>query len=207
MLIRLFNVDKMYKLSLPDTVSGNYWINDTHTGERLVNIIAENGQWIIRSNSISKILKVSLDTEQLYTVPVSSITVNTLLYLQITTRPNDGLYYLFAEPSDIGQITHYTINMERKFTLGNNPECDIAITINSIIAPKQLEFDYRDNNMFVRNLDKRYPVFINNESLKENFKLLENGDTIFAFGVKMVCIGKNIFLNQKQTSDKFQFIQ
>lgn len=81
MLIRLFNVDKMYKLSLPDTVSGNYWINDTHTGERLVNIIAENGQWIIRSNSISKILKVSLDTEQLYTVPVSNVTVNTLLYL------------------------------------------------------------------------------------------------------------------------------
>ena len=81
MLIRLFNVDKMYKLSLPDTVSGDYWINDTHTGERLVNIIAENGQWIIRSNSISKILKVSLDTEQLYTVPVSNVTVNTLLYL------------------------------------------------------------------------------------------------------------------------------
>lgn len=205
MLIRLFNVDKMYKLSLPDTVSGNYWINDTHTGERLVNIIAENGQWIIRSNSISKILKVSLDTEQLYTVPVSSITVNTLLYLQITTRPNDGLYYLFAEPSDIGQITHYTINMERKFTLGNSPECDISITTNNIIAPKQLEFDYRENNMFVRNLDKRYPVFINNESLKENFKLLENGDTIFAFGVKMVCIGKNIFLNQNKNKLQINF--
>ena len=95
--------------------------------------------------------------------------------------------------------------MERKFTLGNSPECDIAITTNSIIAPKQLEFDYRDNNMFVRNLDKRYPVFINNESLKENFKLLDNGDTIFAFGVKMVCIGKNIFLNQNKNKLQINF--
>ena len=204
MLIRLFNVDKMYKLSLPDTVSGNYWVTDEHTGERLVNIVAENNQWVIKSNSITKILKVSLDTNQLYTVPVSYLTVNSLLYLQITTRPNDGIYYLYAEPSDIGQIMHYAINMEKTFSIGNSADCDISIS-NNLIAGEQLEFDYKNNIMYARNLDKRYPVFINNEPLKENFKLLENGDTIFVFGIKIVCIGKNIFLNQNKNKVQINF--
>ena len=132
----------MYKLSLPDTVSGNYWVTDEHTGERLVNIVAENNQWVIKSNSITKILKVSLDTNQLYTVPVSYLTVNSLLYLQITTRPNDGIYYLYAEPSDIGQIMHYAINMEKTFSIGNSADCDISIS-NNLIAGEQLEFDYK----------------------------------------------------------------
>ena len=200
MLIRLFNVDKMYKLSLPDTVSGNYWITDEHTKERLVNIVAENNQWIIRSNSITKILRISMDTNQLYSVSMSNISTNSLLYLQITTRPNDGIYYLFAEPSDIGQISHFAINNEKTFSIGSDSSCEINIPNNSLIAGKQLEFDFHNNSMFARNLDKRYPVFVNNEPLKESFRLLENGDTIFVFGIKIVCIGKNIFLNQNTQS-------
>ena len=204
MLVRLFNIDKMYKLNLPDTVSGNYWINDEQTGEKLVNIVAENNNWIVRSNSITKVFSVSSEGNQLVVVPETTVHLNTILYMQINTRLKDGIYYLLAESSEIGDVSHYSLKMERKFVIGKGEDTDIQVS-NYIIADKQIEIDYKDNGIFARNMDIRYPIFVNNEPLKENFKAIENGDTILAFGLKIVCIGNNIFLNQSPNKLKINY--
>lgn len=198
MKVRLFNSNKIFKLDLPETVMGNFWVTDNSTGEKLVNIIGENGKWVINSSYISDVLQISKDNDNNYNykkIPKEIIEGNKIHYINLNKHSNEGVFYLMTESANDKDIQHFVSTAEVGFTIGSGQENDIII-ISNLIAPKQLIFDYQENSLFVRNEDSRYPVFINNEVLTDRFKPLRNGDLIFTLGLKIVIIGKDLFINK-----------
>ena len=69
MIVRLIKKNKIYDFSLPNKVSGNYWIedNDRYGNTRnLINVEADNGLWKIKSDFETKILSGNNIVESAY---------------------------------------------------------------------------------------------------------------------------------------------
>ena len=200
MKVRLFNANKIFKLDLPETVMGNFWIANDSTREKLVNIVGQNGRWVINSSYVSDVIQISRDNNDdsnynYSRIPSSIIEDDQIYYIKLHKHNNEGLLFLMSESINETNIQHLINKADVGFSIGSSTENDIKIN-NELIAPKHLIFDYQNNSLFVRNVDTRYPAFINNEVLTDRFKPVKNGDLIFTLGLKIVIINKELFINK-----------
>ena len=47
----------------------------------------------------------------------------------------------------------------------------------------------------IENLDPNFGTFVNNNPVNKRLKMLFNGDVIFIMGLKIIIIGKSIYIN------------
>ena len=202
MIVRLFNSNKIFKLDLPETIMGNFWITDETTDEKLVNIIGQNGKWIIVSNYLSDVLQISKDENNNYNytkIPNALLDDSKIHYIKLNKHPKDGVFYLMSEGTENLEIQHFVNNAQVGFSIGNSKDNDIIIA-NDLMASKQIIFDYQNGSLFIRSADIRYPTFVNDEILTDKFKQLNNGDIIYSMGVKLIIVGKDLFFNLPENS-------
>ena len=81
MKIILENNNTIVKTILPEIISGNYWIVDCEQ-KNLINVEAENGAWVLKSNTEVKITS-SLDSNELsnsHNIDSVNLNVNEKIY-------------------------------------------------------------------------------------------------------------------------------
>ena len=101
MKVRLFNANKIFKLDLPETVMGNFWITNDSTGEKLVNIVGQNGRWVINSSYVSDVIQISRDNNDdsnynYSRIPSSIIEDDQIYYIKLHKHNNEGLLFLMS---------------------------------------------------------------------------------------------------------------
>ena len=56
---------------------------------------------------------------------------------------------------------------------------------------------------FLENYDEKFGTFINNKPVASYVRLLFNGDTVFIMGLRIIIMGRSIFINNPLDSMKF----
>ena len=201
MIVNLIGKDIIYKTRLPKVAMGNYWLTGEN-GKKLINIEAKNGTWIINSTSHVKILKpqsiqnlnvakIAEDENNiLRNIALAEYSIN---YIYLGNLSNN-VFILFCEPLYDDNFFKLKINSQQEITIGSGPENDIIYN-NPLVKESQARIFLSNGKMLVENYDNDFGTFINNITVGMKQKLLFNGDIIYIMGLKIIIVGRNIFLN------------
>ena len=212
MIAQLIGKSYIYKSHLPDVAEGDYWIQDEE-GKRLVNIIGNNGKWAFRSNNEAQIInpndiakvnenyfdKLIINEDETYEIPLENYD---LFYVAL--RGMKDPFILFCTPS-YEEFTKFEMKEDSDIFIGSNPENDISYN-NTFIAGKHAMISFKEKNITFENYDINYGAYINDRQCFTNQCYIFNGDIIFIMGLRIVVIGKYIFVNNPLGQVKFRNI-
>ncbi len=208
MLVSLIGKEKIYKLILPSNIRGSYWITDRDGDEeiKLVNIEAVDGKWHIKSNSYAFVNTRNIldyDINKIKSIPykiLDDVYLNEYHLHIISVTGKSDEYLLFSSP--VFEEDYFCMDIkEQSFTIGKGEACGIVYN-NILLSERQADFTFENNNWYVENKDDINSIFVNDERIKEK-TLINNGDIVFISGLKIIIIGKILYVNNIKGKIKF----
>ncbi|MBR6690242.1 MAG: type VII secretion protein EssC [Bacilli bacterium] len=196
-------------ITLPENISGNYWITDNNL-KNLLNIVEENGNWILKSNADIKISSnvIKEDFGSIDFEESDILVVNKIYYIaNIVTKEK---YILYTLPS-CENFENLVIDWVKvnNITIGRDNSCDININ-NILFSQQQLGITYNKENgaILLKNLYPNNKLFVNNIWCDEVY--IQPGDSIFIGGVFIYYFGSlllvsnnnNIMLNAQKVNKR-----
>lgn len=182
--------NEIFETFLPESISGNYWLECN--SKKLLNVNAENGNWVLKSSNDVKIALEKTDINHNNSFKDSEIINVNNTYYAINSTTNEK-YTLYTLPS-IMDLKKYVVDWLNigSLSIGRNVDCDIAID-NSLFVPQQLGFNFSNENKMVsvKNQDNTR-MFINNSFSENSF--LQSGDVIFVGGVYIYFFGSVLLI-------------
>ncbi|MCI8568635.1 MAG: type VII secretion protein EssC [Bacilli bacterium] len=196
MNIYFLESNKIYTFKLPLEIAGSYILSDydEYGNKRsLVSVEASSGKWVIKDNDEVKIFYNSAYNKEAI--------LEYYNFYQLVVYGTETILMYIAPVYDSSYICTRILD-NTTLTCGNSG-CDINFPI---ISPKQLELSFVNGKFSFKNLNQNIPVYINNA--RKEFGYLSNFDTIFIMGLKILILGKNIYINNPNSSvnifsDKF----
>lgn len=196
MNIYFLESNKIYTFKLPLEIAGSYILSDydEYGNKRsLVSVEASSGKWVIKDNDEVKIFYNSTYNKE--------AVLEYYNFYQLVVYGTETILMYVAPVYDSSYVCTRILD-NTTLTCGNSG-CDINFPI---ISPKQLELSFVNGKFSFKNLNQNIPVYINNA--RKEFGYLSNFDTIFIMGLKILILGKNIYINNPNSSvnifsDKF----
>lgn len=201
MLVALIGKNRIYKIVLPQTAIGNYWLTDgTEKERKLINIEGIKGKWYVTSNSSVKII----DSPILPAVG-NGITVNYNKKLDrvalseydkyiIQFGNSKELFILYCLPVCDNNLFHLELKNKNEITIGKNKSSDIVYN-NEFVSNIHATLYYNNGNFMIENNDTNFGTFVNNKPVPNSGTVLSNGDVVFIMGLKIIIMGKELFIN------------
>ena len=200
MIVTLIGKNVLYRTKLPKVPIGNYWITDEND-KKIINIEGDGKNWKIISNKNAKIIKAksltSLDAYKIAQMPDSIIKdavikEYSINYLYLKDYSNN-VFVLYCIPTYEEHFTHLNIKNSQEILIGSGNESDILYD-NPFVKKKHARIFFSNGKLLLENLDTDFGTFVNNNPVN-NIKMLFNGDVIFIMGLRIIIIGKSIYLN------------
>lgn len=201
MLITLICAEHLYSLLLPTTISGQYWITDadkeiSDEKRRLINIEAEDGEWIIRGSRKRRLYdenkkltdRLVLDTDKFYKVELG--------------ESQRGFLYTQAYSKDQCTYKKYLIERDRVITIGKAAENHIRIN-NHYVSALHAQISFSDGKWTVIDNNSNNGVYVNEQRVRAA-KQLAYGDVIYILGVKLVLGNAFIAVNNPDNTVSIQ---
>ena len=203
-IVRLIKKTRIYNFSLPNKVTGNYWIKDHErpgNSRNLINVEAEDGKWKIKSDFETKIMSGNTEIDSAY------LKENNLYFLKINT--DNEFVILYCSPSFDEKENKLQIIRSGDILIGNDVNAHINYT-HSLVSKQHAKLNYNDGMWSIQDLNSNYGTYVNNLSIKS--KKLEYGDIIFIMGLKIVVMKDYIVVNSlgenvKYDSNTFSIIK
>ena len=207
MVVSLIGKSFLSKITLPSTVSGNYWLCDNENGinRKLVNIDAVDGKWQIRSGNGIKIIDFKDIEITDYNIRVSKREpkiiekANILDYsiFAICFNRSKEVYLIYSSPTYERDFVKYDIKNTREIYLGNQ-EGNQIIYKNRLVSNVHAKLYYENGRWCIQNYDKKIGTFVNGKPVYLRNRMLFNGDVIFILGLKIIIIGNSLYVNSLQ---------
>lgn len=182
MNLYLFDEREIVLFTLPDKKIGNFWMTD-NDGRNVVNISAKDSEWIITGSVNSKIIH-----DNNY-VDLSVLTVNNYYLVE----KNSNKYVLYANNLCDNTFKQYKVASKIKFSIGSNSSCDIYFN-NAYISDTHAIMEYDGNGWNLKRVNNSL-IYLNNFAINVDSVLLNNGDVINIFGLKIVVAFNILFVN------------
>ena len=200
MIVALIGKNEIYKVTLPENIRGTYTINDEN-GKKLINIESINGMWQIASSSKSKILDDSeIKNIRKGKVPKNfhgKIIENAILKeyssYYILFNHSEDIWILYCSPT-CERYIHLDFQTSSEIIIGSDENCDITYH-NEFIKNRQVRIFYSNGKLLLETFRDSYGCFINSKAVGKKTRLLFNGDVVFIMGLKIILMGKSIFIN------------
>lgn len=201
MIVTLIGKNVVYKAKLPKVAMGNYWI----TGEndkKLISIEGDGENWKIISNKNIKVIKPSSLTSlnaskisQLAENVIEEITLKeySMNYIYLKDY-SSNIFVLYCEPTYEENFTHFDIKNSQEILIGSEEICHIAYN-NPLVKKKHARIFYSNGKLMLENYDSDFGTFVNSNPTSKRLKMLFNGDVIFIMGLKIIIIGRSIYIN------------
>lgn len=175
---------KLFYFDLPEKVDGSYWVPfGGDTDEKLINIEAKNDTWVMKSNDETSIV---VNNGVVSDLPLKYDAFYTLYR-------NNAYYILYTTKTFDDSFNTYYIPENAVIRIGNTSEADIyygIMKLNGIEATLTFQ-----NNRWIFAKKRELSCFLNNSLLEQDQIMLQNGDTIFIYGLKIVLVNKYIMIN------------
>ena len=187
MIIRLIKKTKIYNFSLPNKISGNYWIKDDDRFgniRNLINVEADGSNWKIKSDFETKIMSGNQVVDSAYLKEYS------MYFLKINT--DDEFVILYCSPTIDSQISKLGIKRSGEIIIGNDLRCHINYSY-PLVSKQQAKLIYNNGLWSIQDLNSKYGTYVNNYAVTS--KRLEYGDIIFIMGLKIIVMGDYIVIN------------
>ena len=184
MKIYLFLENKLLNFSIPQKISGSFSFDENPEEEsKLINIEAQDNNWIIYSTSDSSVMvdnneaeKLLLQADHYYILKRNNI--NYLIY--VTNYFDDTL------------IT-YSYGDNLNMIIGNDKECNICIQ-NSILDGIVACVKKQDNNIILGKKSNTN-IYVNNKVVSQQYYTLRIGDELNIYGFKCIFYNGMLLLN------------
>lgn len=209
MLVVLIGDNKIHKIMLPQIPSGNYILNEDNDSKikKSIEIEAQNGKWQITSNQKAKIVNpkyVNITNEKIEMQKVKTPFISKAILKEYGTyvvkfEKSKKLYMLYCLPVYENNWIHLEINNTREICIGKSNSNHICYD-NKLVSDLHAKLTLSNDRWLLENFDKKYGTFINNNLVYDKTRFLFNGDTIFIMGLKIVIMGKSIFINNPSNS-------
>ena len=210
MQVVLIGKDKLSKLSLPTNIKGSYWLVDSVTKEKILNIYAYNEKWQIESNEHIKIINpkyVNITEEGVVADEVDGAVQYAILkecnMFAIVFDNSDEVFVLYCLPNTDKHFTHFDITKLPTLSIGADNQNDI-ISTSPFVSRIHTKVFRRNNVWYVQNYNNEYGTFINNKPIYNEIKKLEHGDIIFIMGLRIVIIDNNLFMSNPRNTIIFE---
>lgn len=211
MIVTLIGKNTMYKTILPEFIRGNYSITNEND-KKLINIESVDGKWYVKSNNNFKIL----DSKEVnsnkniknYRIindykgkDLDFIVLKEYSFHYILFNNSKDIWILYCAPT-CEKYTHLNIETSSEILIGSNANNQI-IYKNQTVRDTHLRIYYSNGKLLLENYDKNFGCFVNNKHVYNHAKLLFNGDVIFLMGLKIIIMGKSIFITNPLNKVKF----
>ena len=189
MQIIIMKKEKLYKHPFPNEYISNYWLKDSDEfgNERdLIMLEKQADSWILISNDICKIYNNNQE------VPSIALNINQTYLVKIIGKRNitNALIYVYNEND--ASYTSYQVTGDGEYTIGSSRAANIIMTANNISGEHAILT--KENNKFsIKSKDDNVGLYIND--YKEVSKVLDNGDTIFIMGYKIIVMNDYLIIN------------
>ena len=187
MIVRLIKKTKIYNFSLPNKISGNYWITDNDylgNTRNLINVEEYNGEWKIKSDFETKIMSGEKEV-------ASAILRDYCIYfLKINT--DNEFVILYCSPSVETNIMKLRPVGKTELLIGTDNRADIVYNY-PLVSRQQAKLINNNGVWIVQDLNSKYGTYVNNIAVTS--KQLEYGDIIFIMGLKIVLMKDTIIIN------------
>ena len=175
MKIILCNQNIISKTILPEKIEGSFWLIDELKNQNIVNIEAEDTNWVVYSNDDAKIKQEVADDNLSRTVLDKVIVESGKKYYIEYQNMNLEMYF---ENSFDNSITYYSLNDNTSLSFGTD------IIIGENIAKDYFTIYYIDGfwRLFLKDNAR---VYLNGFLVTDKEKSVEYGDTIFVHGLRI----------------------
>ena len=138
---------------LPENISGNYWIIDD-SSKNLLNVVSENGTWVLKSNTEIKLCKSKEIDENDENNFLESVILNNNSFYYVLNTLTKEKYILYTLPGYENYenlIINY--NQNNLITIGSGNNADIIVK-NLLFGDIQLNIQYNGTGLFIKNLNE-----------------------------------------------------
>lgn len=184
MKITLFFFDKLYTFFLPVEISGNFSFDKNIDEEnKLINVEAKNGKWVMNSTSDVYILNGNTSVEEVVLEPYS---------FYVLRRQNLN-YLVYVSPIYEERQVLYSYNNNTHLVIGNDGNSNVIYNC-PYLSNVKIEIKYQDN-MLILTKNSQVLIYINKVLLKDETYYLKIGDTVDIFGFRIIVLPNMFIMN------------
>lgn len=180
MIVTLLNRERIQSITLPEKISGQYWIADDHdtSTKKLIGIEGLNGEWILKSN---KDVKVKDNKGQF----IRNTVISPLSIYHLVIDGEDQKGFIFTEPSteDRQTFTKYLVDKDMDISIGRTEQNDIVLA-NRFVSASHAKLSFRNEQWSITDYDSTNGTFVNSTKVKRT--KLKIGETIYIMGFKLI---------------------
>ena len=209
MLVTLIGKNEIYKIVLPKTPIGNYWISDNTNNKKinLINIEGKNGNWQIITNKEVKAINpraLVIENDNIKITPETEVITERIILKEynlygVCIGSIENFYIVYCSPTYESNFSQLRIRNTKEIFIGKSEKNHIVYN-NKLVSNIHARIIFDDNTWVLENFDKKFGTYVNNKIVTNETKKLENGDVIFIMGLKIIILGNSIYINNPLSS-------
>ena len=185
MKISLYLVDGIFDFRLPNEVSGSFSFDYENGDSKLINVDARDGKWFLYGTSDVKVVSDGIIVDSLELID------NNFYVL----RRDDKSYLIYVSSLVSSSIAVYKTSPNMRLIIGNTDSCNIAYN-SSYLNGLTVGIGYVDGKLM---LEKKgnIVIYINKKSVVDNPCVINNGDELDIYGLRILFLRDMILVNRK----------
>ncbi len=188
MKILLIKNNRLYSYILPKEVKDNFWITDIDSFDNvrnLINVEAENGQWVLVSNYDTHIV----DATSMY----EKFALAEYHFYSIKNDSEKSIYYLYAIPDIEKTYVSYDITDNCVLNIGKALDNDIIYN-HVLVSDLHAKLEFNNDSWIIHDNKSKTGVYVNDKKIEDSYQL-SYGDIVFISGLKIIIMKKFILIN------------
>ena len=201
LIVALIGKNIICKIVLPQIAIGNYWLTDGSEKERkLINIEGVNGEWFVSSNNSIQLIEkeaarpVGKEFKVDYTRKLDKVSLSNYDTYIVQFVGSNELFVLCCFPACDSSLFRLELKNGNEILIGKSQDNGIVYD-NEFVADIHAKMNFSNGNFFIENHDVNFGTFVNNKPVFSGGTWLQNGDIVFIMGLKIIIMGKSIFIN------------
>lgn len=187
MILNLIKSERLFSLTLPQKVKGQYWLKDNDSRGNIRNLLSVEAigkDWVAKSNKTVSILDGNGNP-----VKNTIIKPNGLYNLKIDN--SNERVILFAEDMDASRITFtkYVVRASTMFSIGRTNDNNLCFE-NRFVSSKHAQLSYNGNVWSIIDRDSTNGTYVNGNRVSS--RKLDPGDHVYIMGLRII-IGHSFF--------------
>ncbi len=182
MIVTLIKKSHISTLSLPEKISGRYWLTDYRGNSSIYSLMAieaKDGKWVLKSNRNAKILEGNGK-------PVKSIAIESRGFYELAITGEADRVILFAESAtqDRSIFRKYSVTADCALSIGRSDGNDIVCR-SGFVSSSHARLAYIGGSWRIADLGSTNGTFVNNHAVTMEATILP-GDLVYIMGMKIV---------------------
>ena len=187
MTVTLFKANRMFTLTLPEKVKGQYWLCDEGSDgqpHQFARIEAENGHWVLKGSRYAAPLGRSGEV-------LESLVLSPLMFLEMAVENCAERVLLFTEMPDQSRttFTKVVVTAPEQLVIGRNPGSNLQYD-SLFVSGSHARLDFDGREFSITDTNSTNGTYVN--GFRVNSARLSAGDVVYVMGLKVV-IGSGFF--------------